>query len=59
MDTSKGPRFWDRLQARRQLVPEGALQEMSEISMMSRPLAVLMMAIVMEEEALTWTGFWM
>ena len=36
MDTSKGPRFSDRLQVRRQLVPEGALQEMSDISMMSR-----------------------
>ena len=59
MDTSKGPRFSERLQVRRQLVPEGALQEMSDISMMSRPLAVLMMAMVMEAEARTCTVFWM
>ena len=42
-----------------QLVPEGALQEMSDISMMSRPLAVLMMAMVMEAGARTCTVFWM
>ena len=41
------------------LVPEGALQEMSDTSIRSRPLAVLMMATVMEEEAFTWMGFWM
>ena len=59
IEMSNGPRFRDRLQALRQLVPEGAVQEMSEIYIRSRPLAVLMMATVIEEEAFTWMGFWM